>query len=302
MVSHRFDMAKEQVRFLQGSFLLEVRPLNKGMNFKQFLTEMPIASINMRGNWDSSAQRMYGFDKKDAGILGNPKGVEKIKRSWSNSKESFDMYFVREKNAYKHTDIGEVDANWVMQNLGLEIQPNAGAITMIYTNNIGTEKMPMTAWTIAHRLGHAIRRESEVDKFIREVEFDFIQLLQSLYNHYPKHDIGMSVSNPNFKALAMAIGTMRSARERSVRNFYEFVFEMMAQYLITGHIKFNLPPEFLVTKNTKAWGRPNPQGLRSTHNAEELEGWREHFDSLAEKYEGWFDNIFYRLRGKIFLM
>jgi hypothetical protein len=43
------------------------------MNFKQFLSEMPITSFNLRGNWDRDAKNKYGYDAKDAGSRGYTK-------------------------------------------------------------------------------------------------------------------------------------------------------------------------------------------------------------------------------------
>jgi len=36
-----------------------------------------------------------------------------------------------------------------------------------------------------------------------------------------------------------ALGTFKSARQKNTRNFYEFSFECIAQFLVTGSVKLN---------------------------------------------------------------
>lgn len=288
------------------------------MDFKTFLAEMPISNLTMRGDWRPDARRQYGFNRQDAGILSNERGIEKIRRAFSNTKQEFDLYFIREKNAYKHLEIGEVSPEWVKQNLNMDIQPREEAITVLFTNNTAAEKMPMTAWTIGHRLGHAFRRNSEFENyFSKEVERDFRELLMEIYNYQQKQfQSQYSYSGYGYdrtprprnteanimRALAYAVGTMKSARNRNMRNFNEFVYELVAQYVTTGHIKFNPLPKNLVLNNRMAWGRPSPDIRRSHLDDDELEGWNETLQGNAEKYEYHLDSIFSGLGGKIFVM
>lgn len=61
--------------------------------FRDFvLSEMPIKGFNLVGQWGPDAKRKYGYGPQDTGILENPKAVDKIHRSWSNSKSDFDFY------------------------------------------------------------------------------------------------------------------------------------------------------------------------------------------------------------------
>lgn len=282
------------------------------MNFKEWLfQEMPIANFTKIGDFSPDAKRKYGFDKKDAGILSNQNAIDKIHRKWSNSKENFDFYFVRQPNAYKHVEVGAVSSDWVKQNLNLDIQPNEDSITVIFTNNIGTEKIPMTAWGMAHRFGHAIRRDQNYQHYIvEEIEKDFKKLLKEIYNYQFSNMYGYNASNYNsygkdqnaLRALAYAVGTMRSARQRNLVRFGEFPHEITAQYLITGKVKFNPLPNFLITRNSMAWGRPNPQGLNATRDQEKMEEWNEQLQGYAGKYEHYLDSIFMGLVGKIFVM
>ena len=58
------------------------------------------------------------------------------------------------------------------------------------------------------------------------------------------------------KEIMMAFGTMRSARDKKLFNTYEFVYELLGQYIINGKITFNEEvPKSIKTGHT--WGRPN---------------------------------------------
>lgn len=279
------------------------------MEFKQFLSEMPITSFNTRGDWSRDAKRKYGFNSQDAGIIGNEKAVEKIKKMWSNSKEEFDLYFVREKNSWKFLQEGEVTPEWVKENLKFEINPRPEAISVIYTNNTAGDKVPMTAWTIAHRFGHVIYREKMFNNIIELFRKELLHLFNEFYNknvftsiyHYDNNQY--AEREKILKALVNSIGTMKSARNGEVRNFVEFIFEIIAQYLLTGSIKFNPLPNFLVTRKRMAWGRPNNQGIYGGKKDElAIELFNDRLDYLASQTQKDFDKLFSSLRGKIFVM
>lgn len=256
------------------------------MEFKQWL-EMAITNFQLQGDWDSP--RKYGYSNQDKGILTNQSAVEKIHRLWANSKNDFELYFLKSKDAYKYVEIGEVSSQWVKSILKVDIQPKPNAITVIFTNNTGAEKVPLSAWTMAHRLGHAVRRDQFFQNFFfKEVERDFKEIAKNLYQ------------TDNIKAVALAVGTMRSVRMNNLRNFYEFIYELLAQYIITGKIKFNPLPKALLVRKRMAWGRPANQYKYA--DDDDLKDWDTELQGYIDKYEGCLDTIFNGLVGKIFVM
>jgi hypothetical protein len=140
------------------------------MEFREFLlSEMPITGFQLKGQWGPDAKRRYGYSQQDTGILENPKAVEKIHRSWSNSRHDFDLWFLRTARARHHVEVGEVSEDWVLENLGdEEIRPRPDVITVIFTNNTGAEKIPMTAWAIAHRMNYPPAKDGWVSRFNAE--------------------------------------------------------------------------------------------------------------------------------------
>jgi len=277
------------------------------MDFRQWLIEMPITNFQMVGKWDKSGQ---GWSPQDVGILTNPAAVEKIHKRWSNTKDNFDFYFVKQPNASKWLEQGEVTPDWVKKNLNLDIQPNPNNITVIFTNNRGDEKVPMTAWIMAHRMGHAIRRNNnEWGNFTNELERDLTRILTEAY-HYNIDKNYYSMTKNDFRKyrqdqnalliLANSIGTMRSARQNNLRNFNELAYELLAQRLLTGHIKFNPLPRCITPNPRKAWGRPI--GQQYCGDPEELAEWNEVLQSYADQYEYLLDGVVSNLEGKMYVM
>lgn len=272
---------------------------------------MPITNFKLVGQWGPEAKRAYGYSKQDTGILENPKAVEKIHKLWSNSKNDFELIFLRSKEAYKKRELGEKSSSWIKENLGIDVEPKDDKITIIFTQNFGAEKIPMTAWAIAHRLGHAIKNDKVFEIYFgKEVKKDFIDILKEVYKRgeligkfrsYGYSD-PTATQDKDLLALATAVGTMKSARERNLRNFYEFIYELVAQYITTGKIRFNPLPKGLIVQKRMAWGRPNDKQTFSPLNDAELKEYDNILDGHAQKYEYYLDSVFSGLEGKIFVM
>lgn len=277
--------------------------------FKEWLllSEMPISSFNTIGNWSKEAPRKYGYNSQDAGIIGNPNAVNKIIKSWNNTKQNYHLYFVRKPKAWLHREIGEATPEWVKENLKLDIPEDENAITVIFTNNIGDEKIPMTSWTIGHRFGHALVRNSSVfNYFHKEVVNDFTKILEEIYNFKLSYgEFGYSRSGEYVRlmtSLMQSLGTMRSAREGNLRNIQEFPMELIAQYLITGKIKFNPLPKFIISRNRKAWGHDASEKKYSKQDEVLIDQTNLKIQYLASKYESKLDSILENSVGKIFVM
>jgi len=278
-------------------------------NFKNFiLSEMPISKFQLLGQWGPEAKRKYGYSTQDTGILENPKAVEKIHRHWSNVKHNFDFYFLRSYSGMKHVEVGAVESEWVKNNLGINVEPKEDTITVIFTNNTGIEKIAMTAWALAHRLGHAIKRDSVFEKyFSKEMERDFFEILLYVYGINPSSynsnytHTGLVDTDKAMKSLFSSIGKMKSARENKLVSRYEFVYELVAQYIITGKITFNDLPKSLILTRQMAWGKPNYRTKNATDETA-YEEYNEMLHNNALKYEQYLDTVFNGLEGKIFVM
>jgi hypothetical protein len=198
--------------------------------FKEWIiNEMPINKLELIGKWGHN-DPLRRYTKIDAGILTSPKGVEKIKQKWSRTEYDFNLYFVRDKNAWKENFEGEVSREYVKTKLNLDLpEIKDDSITLIYTNNIGQEKQPLTGWVLAHRFSHALFRNRFYQQhYVKELE----RLIKEL-----KEDYGLRFSKE--MEFYYNLGTMKSCRERNLATPLEFQHELFAQFIINGKVDFN---------------------------------------------------------------
>jgi hypothetical protein len=79
------------------------------------------------------------------------------------------------------------------------------------------------------------------------------------------------------------------------------VYELVAQYIVTGKITFNDLPRSLIMSKRHAWGKPN----YLTKNITDEIAYREYNELLhnyASKYELHLNSVFNGLEGKMFVM
>ena len=296
------------------------------------LFETPIEDFNLIGNWDKNSSFKHENDRK---LLTNPKAQEKIIHKWQNTKVPFNIYLVNSPGAGKFAETGKVNPEWIYNNLkpnvAKQIKISSDAINIIYTNNNGDQRVPMTAWVMAHRFGHAVSRygnggngfygfgsERQIyaftearDELIRyssmileqsygfnnlpDNEKKFTAVRRRSYSSYDRNDTipyTYDMLERLYLGFYRAIGTMRSAREHELRNEFEFILELLAQYMITGKIVFNpLPTKFRYGNNTAIFNEPN---MKDYFNGL--------LEDLAEGLTHIFDNLMHECVGKIFVM
>lgn len=229
--------------------------------------EMALTDFKKIGKWEG--KNRHGYDKASVGILNSDAGVRKIQDVFNKVKlADFNLYFVKQPNAWKYEQIGETTPEFVKKAFNLEVgkdikQPDDGEITVIFTNNAAAERTPLTPWTIAHRIGHAflsqkqINRTSSIDDHIKNINNTLKHIFRDCYE-YNSSKISLYNSNQEYilRDFLENIGTFRSARLKKLPRTFEFFYECFAQWLLTnGNLKFNDFPEVLKTSNRKAWGK-----------------------------------------------
>lgn len=305
--------------------------------FKHWLlNEMP-ANIRHLGNWDhqrplpfpgmtqddkkkASGFKKWGWHYDDFQILTSKGGVEKMNRKWLKVPEDVEMYLLRNNSAYKHQEVGEVSTDFVQDQLGLrvvnspeemklptDIYINPHAINLIYTNNAGADRMPFTYWTAAHRLGHAIKNDRGYEEFFKTLDKELRQLIKDVYGKTltKNYSVYEPQSDKIITDFIKVIGTMKSARDGTVRNIYEFGYELLAQFMTTGKIRFNKIPVSFGKRGT--FGRPGsytsiPGYGRIQSIDEELEEHNEVLDGIASTCEYYAGVALSNAVGKIFVM
>jgi hypothetical protein len=266
--------------------------------------------------WKPNAKRKWGWPERDAALVSNPNAVKKIRNMFENTEYLFDFYFIRSKEAKKHgitgSFEGEVDSEWIKANLGVDIQSNPEAITVIFAGN---QQETLTGWMMAHRLGHAFERVSgrnkdkgklhQWDAFKKRLNQSMIWLVDYVYEYEIKRgmysDIG-GAEEPKLTRLAKDIGTMKSAKSGKLVRFDEFAYELLAQYLLSKNkIQFNNPARQLITRY--AWGRAS-QWLSSKIGDKDFEqsDLNHTMKGLADEYGDLINSALSEATGKIFMV
>ena len=271
------------------------------------ISEAPIEDLTHVGDWTKSSSFRHEQDRK---LLTNPKAIRKITAQWERTPVDFNVYLVNNPDGRKWGEVGAVDQEWVEKNLPntapfFEYKPNA--VNILFMNNTGDERVPFTGWIMAHRFGHAISRYSRSYNGGRQFP-DFTDaratvfritsmILNDAYGrNVPDDEHKYDRVRENEKLMIgffEHIGTMRSARTGSIRTEFEFTLELLAQYMLTGRIKFNpLPKSFKYGRNY------------ASYNGTEYdwEYYNNALEDLAEELGHHFDNLMHRCVGSILVM
>lgn len=276
------------------------------MKVKHILQEAPIGDFEFIG--DPSRNSSFR-DRRDRLLVTNPRSVEHIKQKFSGVRQTVNMFFVNSPKANKHTEIGRVDENWIRKELGEDVyntvmnSDTSNAVNIIFTNNKGVQRKPMTAWIIAHRMGHVFSRPSPNDnpKFTYAIDQmaywsgEILQRYSRNYSNYRFHKFTQMWRADRKVQLALKnfyqdIGTFRSARDRKLRDFFEMYNELFAQYLTTGRIRFNEAPVYM--KNIGSLG--DDEFLRSEVN--------DLIETMGNYMESGFDDAMTWAVGKFWVM
>jgi hypothetical protein len=290
------------------------------MEFKLWLSEMPIGIWKQipddPDKWKPDAKKKWGWPARDAALVSNPAAVQKIRNMFENTEFLFDFYFIRSKEAKKYGISGnwqsEVDAEWIKENLKVNIQANPEAITVIYAGN---QQETLTGWMMAHRMGHAFARTSsrkslyQWEEFVRRLRQSMVWLIDYVYEYeIQKGAFGFGPTDysgneePKLRRLAKDIGTMKSSKSGKLQRFDEFAYELLAQYLLSKNkIKFNNPAQQLITKY--AWGKASSylSNKIGDKDFEKLD-LQHTMEGLADEYGDLIHSVLTQATGKIFMV
>lgn len=239
-------------------------------------------------------------DKRDRALITNPVAIQKVRDFFKNTSAAFDFYFVNTKEARKFTEIGKVSEDFIFNELKIKTEQlqngriNKDHITVFFTNNKGSEKIPLTPWIIAHRFGHVIRRDYVwKEEYAPWIERKLGEILQDYgIIKTDRYDRKYLIAK---RHLCEEIGTFKSARDKNLREEFEFDYEVFAQYLKSGRVAFNPLPDALLSGHA-AFGRKQYNRLKDRENA---------MASLAElqnDFEYYAENVLSNAIGNIYVM
>jgi hypothetical protein len=276
------------------------------IKLKDILNEAPLGTYTTIGGFEKGASYK---DPRDRAALNHPVTIQKVKDMLKNTSVDFDFYFVNKPGLRKFSEKGKVPYDFIVkpypEGLGLnpnQIEINNNNITVFFVGNTAADKIPMTAWTIIHRVGHVMNRTPQFQDYTKWLDNEFNELLKI----YGKSKESGKYGNNDYKKsrtfdlakgrLFNHIGTMRSAREGKLsRRYYEFYYELFVQYLKDGKITFNP-----LTKNLLVGF--GPYGSKTIATTQNLEEAQEKLDSIANTIPYLIEDVLGANTGDIFVM
>lgn len=283
--------------------------------YNQRLVEAPIGDYKTIGDWSKNSSFR---DKRDRMLIQHPKAIEMTRKKFGNTEYLFNFYFVNSPAANKVTEEGMVTMDFIKQNLGDEVHDAVAknmdndSINIVFTNNKGSERKSMSAWIMAHRIGHVLARSnSNTDAYgYKEAHNHLLSQVATCMQFYgmeefPERERDMFGSgygrtggrDPRRNQLAMLaffhqVGGFRSAREGNIRDWFEVMNELIAQHLTTGKIKFRPAPA--------TFGQRGPKGFNySTDAKDEVD---DILDMLARDMTYYIDNMLGSVVNRVFVM
>ena len=146
---------------------------------------------------------------------------------------------------------------------------HADKTVVFFLGNAADQWVRSSGWMLLHRLGHASRTTHKPEMMVNPAYSHAITLMfEQLQNTFANYGIDFWLDrDPNIDAKVptgydnsspkqhvwsrewalyalQKIMTMRSARAGKLRDVYEALYEMWAQYLNTGGVKFRVPETF----------------------------------------------------------
>lgn len=280
-------------------------------SFKQFLSEAPIADYQTIGDFDKS----YSFKKPvDRKLVTHPKAIEKLKQKFENTEYDFHLFMVNTREAKGFMELGIVKETDLPRMLGdaaaeqILASKSDDGINIIFTNNNGSEHIPMTPWIIAHRIGHAMSRTSfqgygrprphfqsytqAMDAFVEAAANILSECYGVRIAEKPDAVFRDRRSALFINRLFQEVCTFRSARNGNVRDWFEYVNELLAQWLTTNKgIQFNPAPAEFKVRNSTYRLRPGKE-----------EDANDYLNTLANTMDIYFDWLMGEAVGQILLM
>ena len=276
------------------------------IKLKDILNEAPLGTYTAIGGFDKGASYK---DPRDRAALNHPVTIQKVKDMLKNTSVDFDFYFVNKPGLRKFSEKGKVPYDFIVkpypEGLGLnpnQIEINNNNITVFFVGNTAADKIPMTAWTIIHRVGHVMNRTPQFQDYTKWLDNEFDELLKI----YGKSKESTRYGNSDYKKsrtfdlakgrLFNHIGTMRSARDGKLsRRYFEFYYELFVQYLKDGKITFNP-----LTKNLLVGF--GPYGSKTIATTQNLEEAQEKLDNIANTIPYLIEDVLGANTGDIFVM
>lgn len=257
------------------------------------------------GDFSNKGGFRHDVDKK---LVTSPVVIGKAFKFFSKCPFDFRIFPVQVKGGSKFLELGPVSPEELNDMIGVanasRIIGGHGTddITIVFTNNTGDARIPLTPWMMAHRIGHVTRYERRYKEGVafKQAYDNFYKSFDEILKGYQVQKDRLSVVN-GYKADCMlmnAIGTMRSARLGLIKRPGEFIYEMLTQYINSGQVTFG-PAPLTLYQATKVFGKKVMNRKISPEKQKEVD---EMLRTLEHDMDYYFHNVLMEATGKIFVM
>ena len=256
-----------------------------------------------------------------------------VVKSWSKTKNNYIIIPVFGEDAYNYeniekgiTPIDEIKSDFeegykflhqleILED-GQRTKKHADKTIVFFLGNAAEDWVRASGWMLLHRLGHASRTthkpEMKVNPAYSHALTLMFESLQDTFGNYGldfwlKHDDNIEAKVPSGRGVGrewakyalQKIMTMRSARAGKLRDMYEALYEMWAQYLNTGGVKFQVPKTFDFSASKR---EPDPKDEQELMpgDIQLIEGYLERFEEVMN--EEAFPPLEESIAGEILLM
>ena len=279
------------------------------MKINEVISEAPLADYQPLGDFNKPGP----FRATDKKLVTHPTNQLKAAKFFEKTPYDFRLFFSNIPGTGKYSEYGKMDPHQLRDifgdNTDTILNGHEDAITIVFVGNSGADKVMLTPWMMAHRIGHAIqanvRRGQSNGGTWRAAEDHFFgavnNIIADYYGKKVTNQFGNKVNNAlsaEYNALFNAVGTQRSSRQGQITRPYEFLYELFAQYLGTGNVTLKPLPK-QQDYGRKAWGK-STQSLRLQPGAEEDSTYAT--EVLGRDMELMFDDVLSSLVGDILVM
>lgn len=279
------------------------------MKIEELITEAPLADYQPIGDFSKPGP----FRATDKKLVTHPVNQLKAAKFFEKTPYDFRLFFSNIPGTGKYSEYGKMSPDQIQQIFGDQAQQitqgSEDAITVVFVGNSGADKVMLTPWMMAHRIGHAIqaniRRGQSNGGTWKAAEDHFFgavnNIIADYYGKKVTNQFNNKVNNAltkEYNALFNAVGTQRSSQTGQITRPYEFLYELFAQYLGTGAVTLKPLPK-QQDYGRQAWGK-STQSLRLQPGAEEDSAYAT--EVLGRDMELMFDDVLSSLVGDILVM
>jgi hypothetical protein len=275
--------------------------------------EAPLGDYQMIGDWGDKEKARSFAQKADRQIIQHPATVRRAEKMFGRTDHVLNLYFVNQPGLRKYSETGVVEPEFIAQAMpkawpeiearGRDGVDHENGINIIFVSNTGFQRMDMTPWIMAHRIGHALaasergfnNKQGAWKDYEDDAAMFFSDILQGVYDwDVPAQYIFMG-GGPAVVKFLEGIGGMRSARKGKLGGrAYEFLYEMFAQYITQGALKFRPCPRRFGVRGGPYY-RIQDQDTADMWN-------RSLNDEVGDHLGTRIDNTLYSMEGKFLVM